>query len=76
MAESDRTIDRHAAAAVNSIGLLFSLIFLAVASVGFSGDPWWLFNEATKWVIAGVVAAVGIGLLVTALPGRQRRNLH
>ena len=42
---------------------------------GFTGDPWWLLNEATKWVIAGVVAVVGIGLLVTALPGRNRKNL-
>jgi hypothetical protein len=49
--------------------------FLAVASVGFTGDPWWLLNEATKWVVAGVVALVGIGLLATALPGRQRKNL-
>lgn len=60
---------------VSIIGLFFSLVFLAVASVGFTGDPWWLLNEATKWVIAGVVALVGIGLLVTALPGRNRKNL-
>ena len=60
---------------VNVIGLLFSLVFLAVASVGFTGDPWWLLNEATKWVVAGLVALVGIGLLITALPGRNRKNL-
>ena len=60
---------------VSIIGLLFSLVFLAVASVGFTGDPWWLLNEATKWVVAGVVLLVGIGLLATALPGRQRKNL-
>lgn len=57
---------------VNWIGLLFSLIFLSIASAGFTGDPWWLFNEATKWVIAGLVAIVGIGLLLTALPNRNR----
>lgn len=60
---------------VSIIGLLFSLVFFAVASVGFTGDPWWLLNEATKWVVAGVVALVGIALLATALPGRQRKNL-
>ena len=60
---------------VNPIGVLFALAFLAVASVGFSGDPWWLFNSATKWVIAGAVAVVGISLLATALPGRNRKNL-
>lgn len=59
---------------VNWIGLIFSLIFLSVASAGFSGDPWLFLNEATKWVVAGVVAAVGIGLLITALPGRGRQR--
>jgi hypothetical protein len=61
---------------VNPIGLFFALAFLAVAAVGFSGDPWWLFNSATKWVIAGAVAVVGISLLATALPGRNRKNLR
>jgi hypothetical protein len=60
---------------VSVIGLLFSLVFFAVASVGFTGDPWWLLNEATKWVVAGVVAVVGVALLVTALPGRNRREI-
>jgi len=71
MAEQTRPDRRH----VSVIGLLFSLIFLAVASVGFTGDPWWLFTEATKWVIAGVVALVGVSLLITALPGK-RKNLN
>jgi hypothetical protein len=60
---------------VNPIGVFFALAFLAVASAGFSDDPWWLFNSATKWVIAGAVAVVGISLLATALPGRNRKNL-
>jgi len=58
---------------ISIIGLLFSLAFFAVASVGFTGDPWWLLNEATKWVVAGVVAVVGIGFLLTALPSRQKK---
>jgi len=72
MAEQTRQDRRH----VSVIGLLFSRIFLAVASVGFTGDPWWLFTEATKWVIAGLVAVVGVILLFTALPGRQRKNIN
>ncbi len=59
---------------INWIGLLFALAFLAIASVGFSGDPWWLFTEATKWVLAGIVAAVGVGLLLTALPRRHKNT--
>ena len=75
MAETDRRTT-GGKRQVSVIGLLFSLIFFAVASVGFTGDPWWLFNEATKWVVAGIVAVVGITLLVTALPGRQHKNLN
>ena len=59
---------------VSVIGIFFALMFLAVASVGFTGDPWWLLSSATKWIIAGVVALIGVGLLATALPGRQRKN--
>lgn len=59
---------------VSIVGLLFSLAFFAVASVGFTGDPWWLLNEATKWVAAAVVAVVGVGLLLTALPSRQKKT--
>jgi hypothetical protein len=61
---------------VSVIGMLFALAFFAVASVGFTGDPWWLLNEATKWVVAGVIAVVGVGLLLTALPKRQRKPVE
>ena len=60
---------------MNPIGLMFALAFLAVASMGFTGDPWWLFNSATKWVIAGAVAVVGVILMASALPGRNLKNL-
>jgi len=60
---------------ISIIGLLFALAFFSVASVGFTGDPWWLLNEATKWVVAGIVAVVGVGLLLTALPSRQKKNV-
>jgi hypothetical protein len=61
---------------VNVIGVLFALIFLAIASVGFTGDPWWLFTQATKWIVAGVIAVIGVSLLATALPGRQRNKVN
>jgi len=53
--------------------LVLSLVFLAVASVGFSGDPFWLLNTGTKWMVAGVVALIGVGMLISSLPrGRNR----
>jgi len=61
---------------VSVVGVVFALIFLAVASVGFTGDPWWLLNAATKWIVAGVVAVIGVSLLASALPGRQRNKVN
>lgn len=75
MAESTTASTGTRTGRVSIIGLFFSLVFFAVASVGFTGDPWWLLNEATKWVVAGVVAVIGISLLVTALPGRSRKEI-
>ena len=49
-------------------GLVLSLVFLAVASVGFSGDPFALLNNGTKWMVAGAVALIGVGMLVSSLP--------
>ena len=59
---------------VSLIGVLTSLVFLVVASIGLTGDPWWLLGAASKWIIAGVIAVIGVGLLATARPARRRRN--
>ncbi len=59
---------------VSAIGIIFAMAFLAIASVGFTGDPWWLLNQGTKWIAAGVLALVGLGLLATTLPGARRRK--
>ena len=57
---------------VNVIGVVMSLVFLTVASVGLTGNPWWLIDTAAKWIIAGVIAVIGLTLLVTALPRNRR----
>lgn len=57
---------------IKPAGLVLALVFLAVASVGFTGDPWWLFTTAAIWIAATVVALVGLVLLFGALPGRRR----
>ena len=55
-------------------GVVLALVFLAVASAGFTGNPFWLLDEATKWIVAGALALVGIGLVVSTLPARRRRR--
>lgn len=59
---------------VKPVGLVLALVFLAVASIGFTGDPWWLFTTAAIWTAAAAVALIGVLLLVSALPGRRRRR--
>jgi hypothetical protein len=57
---------------VNVVGVVLAVVFLVIASVGLTGNPWWLLAADAKWIIAGVIALIGLGLLVTALPGRRR----
>lgn len=57
----------------NIMGLLWALIFAVVAVAGFTGSFEWVFHSATKWIAAGLVALIGLGLVATALPGRSGR---
>jgi hypothetical protein len=59
---------------VSVFGIVAALVFLMVAGVGFTGNLWWIFSEATKWTVAGLVAVAGIGLLVSALPRNRARR--
>lgn len=59
---------------INPLGVLISLIFLAIAGVGFTGDPVVLFSQNTQWLVAGVLGLIGIGLVLTTLPGLRRRR--
>ena len=59
---------------VSFTGIVLALVFFCIASVGFSGDPFWLLNEGTKWVVAGALALVGLGLVASTLPGVRRRS--
>jgi hypothetical protein len=54
------------------VGVVLSLVLLTVALVGLTGDPWWFLQSAVKWVIAGAMALIGLGLLLGTLPGRSR----
>ena len=57
---------------VDVVGVVISLVLLTVASVGLTGDPWWFLQSAVKWIIAGAIALIGLGLLLGSLPGRAR----
>jgi len=58
------------------IGVVLALVFLTVSAIGLTGDPWWLVDSAVKWLVAGAIALVGLGLLLTALPGVARDRKH
>ncbi|WP_157970607.1 hypothetical protein [Nakamurella deserti] len=59
---------------VSITGIVMALVFLAVATVGFTGNPFWLLDEGTKWVVAGLLALVGLGLVASTVPGIRRRS--
>lgn len=66
--------ERAPARRVDVVGVVMSLVLLTVASVGLTGDPWWFLQSAVKWIIAGAIALIGLGLLVGSLPGRARNQ--
>jgi len=57
---------------VNVIGVVLALVFLTISVVGMTGNPWWFVDWAVKWIVAGLIALIGLALLATALPGTQR----
>lgn len=59
---------------VSVVNIMFAFIFLTIASVGLTGDPWWLLNQGTKWVAVGVLAMIGLALVLTSLPGNRRQR--
>ena len=55
------------------LGVVMSLLFVAVASMGITGNPWIVLNSAVRWGVAGAVLLVGLLLVISALPRRSRR---
>ncbi len=56
---------------VDVVGVVVALVLLTVASVGLAGNPWWFLQSAVKWVAAGAIGLIGLGLLAGSLPGRR-----
>lgn len=59
---------------VDTFGVLIGVVFLAVAAIGLTGHFWWRLDGNVKWIAAGVAAAVGIGMVLSTLPGRRGRT--
>ena len=66
--------EQRPARRIDIVGVVLSLVLLTVASVGLTGDPWWFLQSAVKWVVAGAIALIGLGLLFGSLPSRSRRR--
>lgn len=78
MANASGAADHGAAAGrprrTDTVGLVFGVLFLAIAVVGILGTAWWLAPHLGPWVLAGVIALVGLAMIVSALPGRRHRR--
>lgn len=68
----DRRGSARSGERIHLSGLFWSLVFLVVAAVGLTGTYGWISHPATRWVAAGGIAVIGVGLLLTALPRRSR----
>lgn len=54
------------------VGLLITALAMGViAAIGISGDSWWLVPNLLPWTVAGVIAIIGLGLIISTLPRRR-----
>ena len=60
---------------VDPIGIVMALVFAVLASMGLTGQPWWVLDSAAEWLVAGGLALIGAGLLASSIPG-VRRAVH
>ena len=56
------------------ISLVIAAILLVIAGIGIGGQTRWLIPNLLPWIIAGVAALVGLGLIVSSLPGRRTKH--
>lgn len=67
---ADRSVRRR----LDGLSLLMAILFGAVAASGLTGWSWWLLSGNLKWIAAGVVAAIGIAMVLSSLPARRRQH--
>lgn len=57
---------------IDLMALVIALVLIAVAAIGIGGDTWWLIPNLLPWALAGVAALIGVGLIVSTLPRRNK----
>lgn len=70
--DAGRRAHRPHAGRPDPISLVVAVILLAIAAIGIGSQTWWLIPNLLPWAAAGVAALVGLGLIVSSLPGRRR----
>lgn len=50
------------------VGLIFGFVFLTVAIGALAGDPMWAVSRGGVWVVTGLIAVLGLGLLISTIP--------
>lgn len=65
--------DNNSRRPIDIVALLVAFALLAIAAIGISGTTRWVIPNLLPWAGAGVVALVGLGLILSSLPHRRRR---
>jgi NhaP-type Na+/H+ or K+/H+ antiporter len=70
--DATRRQSRENAGRTDVISLVVAAILMVIAAIGIGRQTWWLIPNLRPWAAAGVAALVGLGLIASSLPGRQR----
>jgi hypothetical protein len=70
--ENDATRRQRRTGRTDVISLVVAAILLVIAAIGIGKQTWWLIPNLLPWAAAGVAALIGLGLIVSSLPGRRR----
>lgn len=52
--------------------IVLALFLLGAALIGLNGNTWWLTTSLLPWAIAAIVAAIGLGLIISSLPRKGK----
>jgi NhaP-type Na+/H+ or K+/H+ antiporter len=70
--DATRRQSREGSRRTDGVSLVAAVILLAIAVIGIGRQTWWLIPNLLPWAAAGIAALIGLGLIVSSLPGRRR----